>query len=941
MKKLLLLLFACIASIGAWAQNNLVTNPVGDGVTKEVTASFSALPAAEGADGNSGSRWGSEGGSDTEWFQIHWSAAQTFNTVKILCEGAMNAANAPKLAFDIQVSNDGANWTTKKHVFGENAGNNEYITVVFNEPATAAYVRFQGVTKGNYGYSFFEFEVYNIDYSGSTLASIELKTNGTTVRAEETLAVSAIGKDSDGKVIPTGTIEWTSTASVYGAVANETFSGLSAGSTTISATAGSVTSNTKDITVTPAIPAVPTTVGSNKKGIFSAELGNTAGYGFQDWGGGTGESTTIKGVAVYQISNFRYFGSGFTVFYADGYEKLHIDVYPDFTGTLTIVPICEPAGVRDPEKGTQFNVTANTWNSLELNIADLIDVEGVSMQNLFQIKYTYSIASKNSKGATDGFNDADGTKSFFVGNVYLYGTASDDSTPPTMTKAVVTTVGANTAMLTVSATDNRSLLTYTVKKGETIIGTGNGTQGADATVMISGLTAETTYPAGTFKVTATDAVGNVSAAYDVPEITTTAKPMGETVSATITSENPSENGKTLNYTWVFTQSGTTVTVTFGYANGLNQDYQGIVGFVDGVTIHDGTEAGGLSYTWENCTVGQTLTAQHKWLFNGGDFYTPIFTYVVAGDNAGLVKEPADANGVCEILGTGAVTAEAFEDLTAITEKAYNLTNLKITSPVALTAKNKNAVFIVKADQKITLAGTNNLLVWSDANNRYESGLITITDQPDADNLFASNLDIYTTDAAYVRKAVGANQYFTVALPFAATVPSGFSAYTAGEAGASVTFTKVDGGAMSAHTPYVVHNVSNSAADFTVTATGVNALLDFTETTQNCMKSAFTKITTGSETTDTYVLMADEGDAGRVVFHAAKGVTIIPFRAYFVGSMADGARAIFVDEDATAIDAIRDAETVAGDGAYYDLAGRRVLNPTKGIFIHNGKKVVIK
>jgi len=33
--------------------------------------------------------------------------------------------------------------------------------------------------------------------------------------------------------------------------------------------------------------------------------------------------------------------------------------------------------------------------------------------------------------------------------------------------------------------------------------------------------------------------------------------------------------------------------------------------------------------------------------------------------------------------------------------------------------------------------------------------------------------------------------------------------------------------------------------------------------------------------------------------------------------------------------------VAEDGAYYNLQGQRVDNPTKGLFIHNGKKVILK
>ena len=50
-----------------------------------------------------------------------------------------------------------------------------------------------------------------------------------------------------------------------------------------------------------------------------------------------------------------------------------------------------------------------------------------------------------------------------------------------------------------------------------------------------------------------------------------------------------------------------------------------------------------------------------------------------------------------------------------------------------------------------------------------------------------------------------------------------------------------------------------------------------------------------------------------------------------------------DGGTTAIDAITDQTAADVNGAtkvYYDLQGRRVQNPTKGIYIVNGKKVVI-
>ena len=48
---------------------------------------------------------------------------------------------------------------------------------------------------------------------------------------------------------------------------------------------------------------------------------------------------------------------------------------------------------------------------------------------------------------------------------------------------------------------------------------------------------------------------------------------------------------------------------------------------------------------------------------------------------------------------------------------------------------------------------------------------------------------------------------------------------------------------------------------------------------------------------------------------------------------------FDDEDGTT--AIRETKQLKEDGAYYTLQGQRVMNPGKGLYIHNGKKVVIK
>lgn len=67
--------------------------------------------------------------------------------------------------------------------------------------------------------------------------------------------------------------------------------------------------------------------------------------------------------------------------------------------------------------------------------------------------------------------------------------------------------------------------------------------------------------------------------------------------------------------------------------------------------------------------------------------------------------------------------------------------------------------------------------------------------------------------------------------------------------------------------------------------------------------------------------------------------IKPFRAYFKDVPA-GARLVFFDDETTGIADVR-GKMSDGRCEYYDLQGRQVAQPTKGLYIVNGKKVIIK
>lgn len=76
------------------------------------------------------------------------------------------------------------------------------------------------------------------------------------------------------------------------------------------------------------------------------------------------------------------------------------------------------------------------------------------------------------------------------------------------------------------------------------------------------------------------------------------------------------------------------------------------------------------------------------------------------------------------------------------------------------------------------------------------------------------------------------------------------------------------------------------------------------------------------------------------FYLANGQYVATNKAYLALSVAATARPlIFEDEDVTAIKAV--SALNSENNAYFNIAGQRVAQPTKGLYIVNGKKVIIK
>ena len=94
--------------------------------------------------------------------------------------------------------------------------------------------------------------------------------------------------------------------------------------------------------------------------------------------------------------------------------------------------------------------------------------------------------------------------------------------------------------------------------------------------------------------------------------------------------------------------------------------------------------------------------------------------------------------------------------------------------------------------------------------------------------------------------------------------------------------------------------------------------------------------------DGYVLMAT-GTYGLGFYQNANAFTVGANTAYLPADFAGGtpAREFFsLDDDATAISETKSQQPMA-NGLFFDLQGRKVAQPQKGLYIVNGKKVVMK
>jgi len=188
------------------------------------------------------------------------------------------------------------------------------------------------------------------------------------------------------------------------------------------------------------------------------------------------------------------------------------------------------------------------------------------------------------------------------------------------------------------------------------------------------------------------------------------------------------------------------------------------------------------------------------------------------------------------------------------------------------------------------------------------------------------------------RTLSASYWSTFSVPFNAAKPDGWTVKEFDSTdGNIINFTTAE--SIVAGKPYLVKPtadvVNPTFYDVTVVSTAGNT--DGEEGDYQFAAQIYNK---SLATDGTIAYLATDGSIKKLTSGGIKGL-----RAYFIipaSANANEARIHFMEEnETTGINSIDNGQLIMDNGAAYDLQGRKVQNPKRGMYIINGKKVVIK
>lgn len=452
-----------------------------NGATAEATSG----DPVQALDNNTGTRWESAA-ADPQTFIIDLGQERIFNTLEIVWEGAYAKT------FTVSTSSDKANWTPVWNVTGQELAGFPYTQTQTIDKTTARYVKFEGIERGTgYGYSFWEFRVYLAGVS--ILTSLEAKAENLITKIGATNTITITPKDQNGQAMAdAGEVIYTITPADAGTITGNVYTPAKIGAASIVASIGEVAAAAFEVVAYDGenVAFSADRINANK---VIAQSGLTDGTSFDAWyavdgnDGSVWQGSLTNGTAGDEAA--RTFDSWFVVDFGAYYDINLVSI--KFEGACA-----QDYHVDFSADNANWNVAYNHVGNNGIN-AHTKYIYGSDLQNTTKVRYARFYSTK---AATEW-----GVKLFEFQVYGLPFVASGDTEKPVMGTATLDSNNHNTAIITVTATDNDEVAAYHIVDNtnsyeQTLAPT-------DGKITLVGLNPETAYA---LTITALDLAGNES-----------------------------------------------------------------------------------------------------------------------------------------------------------------------------------------------------------------------------------------------------------------------------------------------------------------------------------------------------------------------------------------------------------------------------------------------
>lgn len=336
----------------------------------------------------------------------------------------------------------------------------------------------------------------------------------------------------------------------------------------------------------------------------------------------------------------------------------------------------------------------------------------------------------------------------------------------------------------------------------------------------------------------------------------------------------------------------------------------------------------------------------------------VYLAKAAASQGVVIGTKADANGFVSVKGE--ITTADLATLAETDGTAFDLTKATLGEGVTSVAfKNPNAMIQVEGTKSTDGIGvpatdwgeTKNIVVKADG-YYFPAKQLEITDKY---AVFRSFFISGAVGYKYTR-SLAAKTYSTVYLNNGAAVPAGCKVYefAVDEADANKVVLK-ETAAINALTPYIVYNGNDEAAELVSETTGGDINFQAADNAKvvgnlNAI-GTFDYFTGNDKDVTVYGIQKENGADGKLTLKKVTTAAVCPFRVYFTVSGNDeaAAKAITFDIEGTAT-GIKDIHAVdaAKAGNVYSIDGKLVKanaatteGLSKGVYVINGKKYVVK